>query len=412
MKKISSFGLGVALALGTAGGAAIVAAPAIAKEKAPTYKLTKEVQAALAEAQKLQQAGDLNGAAVKANEGVAAAKSGDDKFVAGQIMYGVAQARKDQAGLEQGTRLMLDSGKAPADLKRQLMQNLAVFAVQKKDYPGALKQFQALNTAYPNDPDITVSLAEMYQANKMTPQAVQTLQQAIDAKKATGQPVPESWYQRMLAVAYDAKRADLAVPASMSLISAYPSASNWRDSLIIFRDSARLDEQANLDLMRLMRAAGALKGESDYYEYANLAYLKGFPGEAQAVINEGIAARQLNPGKPTFAELSRLSSAKVAADKASLPKLSTQAKAGANGKLALATGDAYLGYGEYAKAAELYQVALAKGGIDANTANTRLGIAQGRAGNKAAADAALAKVTGEPRASLAKYWQAWLGKGA
>ena len=37
MKKISSFALGVALALGTAGGAAIVAAPAIAKEKAPTY---------------------------------------------------------------------------------------------------------------------------------------------------------------------------------------------------------------------------------------------------------------------------------------------------------------------------------------------------------------------------------------
>lgn len=413
MKTISSFALGVALALGAAGGTAILATPAMAaKEKAASFKLSKEVQAPLAEAQKLQEAGDLNGAAAKANEAVAAVKSADDKLVAGQIFYGIAAARKDQAGLEQATRLMLDSGKAPEQLKRQLMQNMAAFAVQRKDYPGALAQFKALNAAYPNDPDIIVSLAELYQYNKLTADAVNTLKQAIDAKKASGQPVPESWYQRMLAIAFDAKRADLAVPASFALLSAYPSQNNWRDSLLIFRDSSKLDEQTNLDLMRLMRAAGALKGENDYYEYANLAYLKGFPGEAKAVIDEGIAAKQLNPGKASFAELSKLSGGKVAADKASLPKLAAQAKSGANGKLALATADAYLGYGDYAKAIDLYRAALAKGGVDANIVNTRLGIAQGRAGDKAAAAASLAKVTGEPRATMARYWQAWLNRGA
>src|SRR3546814_12497972 len=61
-------------------------------------------------------------------------------------------------------------------------------------------------------------------------------------------------------------------------------------------------------LMRLMRAAGAMKGESDYYEYANSAYMKGLPGEAKAVIDEGVAAKVLNPGKQTFAELSKLRS--------------------------------------------------------------------------------------------------------
>src|SRR3546814_3129104 len=82
--------------------------------------------------------------------------------------------------------------------------------------------------------------------------------------------VPETWYKRMLAIAYDAKRMDLAVPASLDLVSAYPSADNWRDSLIIFRDTGKLDDQATLDLMRLMRAAGAMKGEADYYEYAKI----------------------------------------------------------------------------------------------------------------------------------------------
>src|SRR3546814_11132725 len=78
----------------------------------------------------------------------------------------------------------------------------------------------------------------------------------------------------MLAIAYDAKGMYLAVPASLDLVSAYPSADNWRDSLIIFRDTGKLDDQATLDLMRLMRAAGAMKGEADYYEYANSAYMK------------------------------------------------------------------------------------------------------------------------------------------
>src|SRR3546814_2576234 len=82
------------------------------------------------------------------------------------------------------------------------------------------------------------------------------------------------------------------------------------------------------------------------------------------VIDEGVAAKVLNPGKQTFAELSKLSGAKIAADKASLPKLAVQAKSAANGKLALATADAYLGYKDYAQAAALYQLALTKGGSD------------------------------------------------
>jgi hypothetical protein len=412
MKNISSFALGVALALGAVGGAAVVATPAIAKSKAPNYRLGKEVQSLLAEAQKLQEGGNLDAAAAKAGEAIAAAKSPDEQFVSGQITYNIAAAKKDEALLEKATRLMVESGKTPDDLKKPLMRNLAAFAIQKKDYAGALAQFKTLAAAYPDDADITVSLAELYQMNKQSGEAVATLQKAIAAQKASGQPVPETWYKRMLGIAYDAKRVDLAVPASLDLVAAYPSADNWRDSLIIFRDSARLDDQATLDLMRLMRAAGAMKGESDYYEYANSAYMKGLPGEAKAVIDEGVAKKMLNPGKQTFAELSKLSGSKVDADKASLPKLTTQAKAAANGKLALATADAYLGYNDFAKAAELYQVALQKGGVDAATVNTRLGIAQARSGQKDAAKATFSKITGEPRATIAKYWQTWLNQGA
>jgi Flp pilus assembly protein TadD len=77
----------------------------------------------------------------------------------------------------------------------------------------------------------------------------------------------------------------------------------------------------------------------------------------------------------------------------------------------MVTGDAYLGYGEWAKAAELYRAALTKSGVDASLTNLRLGIALARSGDKAGATAAFNAVTGT-RADIAKYWLLYLATRA
>ena len=77
----------------------------------------------------------------------------------------------------------------------------------------------------------------------------------------------------------------------------------------------------------------------------------------------------------------------------------------------MGTADAYLGYGDYAKAATLYRAALGKSGVDSNLANLRLGIALGRSGDKAGATTALNAVSG-PRAGIAKLWLTWLSTRA
>ncbi|MFX8813159.1 hypothetical protein ABTM61_19730, partial [Acinetobacter baumannii] len=63
---------------------------------------------------------------------------------------------------------------------------------------------------------------------------------------------------------------------------------------------------------------------------------------------------------------------------------------------AAATADAYLSYGDSAKAEELYKLALSKGGVDANKDRilTRLGIAQIDVAKYADAKATLAQVGG------------------
>src|SRR3546814_13210205 len=95
---------------------------------------------------------------------------------------------------------------------------------------------------------------------------------------------------------------------------------------MIFRDLRNPTGDANLDLMRLMRATKSLNGERDYYELAEAANSKGLPGEAKAVLEAGIAAKAVSATKPAFKELLASASSKVAQDRASLSRREPKAK--------------------------------------------------------------------------------------
>jgi tetratricopeptide (TPR) repeat protein len=281
-------------------------------------------------------------------------------------------------------------------------------ALQRKDYAKAQAEFEKLVQMNPSDSSMLVEIAELQRRQGQNQKAIATLQQGIATQEKAGTKPDESWYRRALAIAYDSKLPAETLATSEALVRAYPNATNWRDVLVIYRDTTRFDDQGNLDILRLMRANSALAGERDYAEYAETASLRGYPGEAKAVIDEGIAKGALKTTTPFVKEVTASVNPKIAGDKASLPGLEKESKAAANGRAALGTADAYLGYGQYAKAAELYKVALQKGSVDAATVNTRLGFALGKSGDKAGAEAALKSVTGAPRDQLARYYLIWL----
>ena len=119
----------------------------------------------------------------------------------------------------------------------------------------------------------------------------------------------------------------------------------------------------------------------------------------------------IDVGNVSIKELRASVTSKAVADKASLAGLDARARTAADGKAAASTANAYLGYRDYAKAADLYRVALQKGGVDADTVNTRLGIALALSGQKAAAQQALGAVTPSgPRGDIARYWTIWVGQ--
>jgi tetratricopeptide (TPR) repeat protein len=396
--------------------AALTAAPAMAKDekkveapKAP--KLSKPVGVALSEAQKMQQAGDNAGSLAKVAEAEAfPTPTLDDTYMTQAVKLNAAIALKDNALIEATLTKMIATGKVPAENLPKFYRTIGSLALNRKDYNTATIAFEQLVKLNPADGESQVALAELYNAQKQSTKAVSTLTAAIAAQKAAGAVVPENWYRRALALAYDGKLATQIQPAALALVQAYPNAVNWRDALVITRDSFKLDDQGALDFMRLQAATGSLNGERDFVEYADTALGKGYPGEAKFAIDEGVRRSMLNPSKPLVAELKKSADAKVATDKASLPGLEKEIKG--NPKMALVTGDAYYGYADYAKAAALYQQAVGNPAVDQATANLRLGMALARAGDKPGATAALSAVKGGPREALAQYWLVWLAQKA
>ena len=410
MKSISRLAVAAVLA------AVTISAPAVAQKKAPAAaagpKLSKPVQSLLAQAQTAQTAGDHLGALTLLNQAIAVPKAtAEDKLWTYRLMLNSAQATKDNALLKTSIEGALSTGMVtPAD-EIKFRTALRGLALQAKDYQGAIQQATRMVALTPTDAKLQYELSGVYQlANQQKP-AYEAASKAIATAQAAGA-VPEEYYKTAAKLALDNNMSAEFATTSAGWLDSYPTPENWRTILTLFRDSAKFDDQGSLDVFRLMHVTGSLASEKDYYEYAETANQRGYPGEAKLIIDEGLAKGKLSTAKAYTKELQAVVNPKVARDKSSLAGLEGEAKKSANGKLALSTGDAYLGHGNFAKAVEMYQLALQKG-ADPATANTRLGIALGKAGQKAEAEAAFKAVTGGgPRQQLAEYWLIWLGRQA
>jgi tetratricopeptide (TPR) repeat protein len=417
MKSVSRFALGATLLLGAA--SVLAGAPAEAKKKAPPaaaaqpgqrqYTFSKEERAALLPVETAVNAKDWVAAKAALPAAQAAAQGTDARYLLANKLLAIGIGTQDEALQAQAIDAIIASGGAPATDLRDLYYNQGALALKAGNRQKAEAAFTRQTEVAPNDADALVNLAQVKNDLRKPQEAVQLIERAIALKKAAGQTADESWYKYALKLAYDGKMTPQAIRLGRELVGTYPTAVNWRDSLLIYREVTNLDKSASLDLMRLMRASGALSGERDWFDFAYELDSGGLPGEAKAVLEEGSRLKMVDLNKSAFRELLRTASGRIAGDRASLPGEATRALAAANGTAALKTADAFLGYGDYAKAVELYRAALQKGSVDAGLANTRLGIALALAGNRAEAEAAFRAVSGA-RAELASYWLAWLAR--
>ena len=398
--KVSTIALGVAFAL-----AGVSAFPASAQ----TAELSRAERAAIAPL--VQAAQSQNWAAVSAALPAArsAASSGFARYLVGAYMHNAGVRQNDLAAQANGIEMMLASGAVPAAQLPMLLKNRTALATQQETDPRKAEAAVArLVEAAPNDPDALLAMVDAKARLRKNAEALPFMARAIEIRRTSGQPVPEAWYKRAVELAYSARSPE-ALRFSRELVAAYPSAVNWRDALLIYRDIVKPEAAASLDALRLQRSAKALAGERDYLELAQTLTASNLAAEGKAVLDEGVSARMVDPAKAQFKELIATAAKGSSAQRAGLAARQAKALAGTSGAEALTVADATYAAGDQAKAAELYRAALLKGGVDTNLVNNRLGMALALAGQRAEAEAALRSVTG-PRADLASLWLTWLAQ--
>jgi len=413
-----------ALAALLALGATAAFVPAAA-QPSHTLDLSREERAAIAALQAAAAGYDRaaqDGALAAAR---AAARGAGARHAIAHYQFEFGRARGDAAMQSQAVDALVEGGLAtnaelPALLAHQAARAYSAGQTDRTDRLLArIVELQPSNPValadYGQFKSRVASRGQYLVADRTT--AVTLFARAIAASEAAGRPAPQAWYLRAMATGYDSTRppvnaavlAPQTIAFARGLVTNYPSRSNWRDALLAYRELSAADPTLDLDIRRLARATEAMLGERDYMEGAEALNRANMVGEAKAVLDEGVSRGMLDAAKPAVAQLIATVNRRLAADRAGLPRLRTQAQAAATGGAAREAGDAHFGHGQYAEAVELYRLALQKGGEDPNLVNARLGAALALAGRRPEAEAALRAVAG-PRADLAGFWLAWLAR--
>lgn len=424
MKMVSKALMSALLLAGVAGGALLPTAAIAQKkkdEKANQLKLSPDVLKPAQAAQTALRANDVATAEPAVAQIEAAAKSDDDRYIAAALRLELEQkkinaartanpnAPVDETRLGAPLAVLINSARTDQQQKAQFAVVLGQLAYNQKQYPEALRYFQQAKQLGSTDSNLDLNIVRIKEQTGDAQGALADLDAQIQRTVAAGQKPSEDLFRYGLARAM--KQPGQAVPWMKRLLAAYPTSKNWRDMLVLYGlqqgSVATLDTPQKLDLFRLMHDTNSLADQYDYGEYAQKLRDRGLPVEARMILQKGIAAGKI-PANNSEYKAMQSEIAKLIANEGSLTPLEAKAKSAGDGKLASQTGDAYLSQANNAKAAELYRLALQKGGVNADEVNTRLGIALARQGDKEGARAAFSAVQGAPRTGLAQLWMVHL----
>lgn len=395
-------------------------APAAAPEPQREYALSRAERAAFAPLLAAYRAAVAAGAAGQPADWAAvqalipaaqaAARGNDARYLLARIQLALALQSDDAALKTASLDALIGNPATPADELPVYLNARGEIAFAAEDFAAAERIYQRLLAMTPGDERVIGNLAAIRRAMGNPAGAADEILATIAAQEAAGGAAEEILYRRARDNFY-ASRDRRAGEFAMRLAQHYPTPANWRDAINIYRTISSPSAALVLDTMRLARVTGAISSGNDYLVFAQMLEQAGLPGEAKAVIDEGLSRGQVRAGDPAAVQILAAANRRIAEDRSSLDAQIAQARAASAGRLARGVGDALYGYGRYGEAAELYRAALGKGGEDPSLLNLRLGAALAMAGDRAAAEAAFGAVTGPP-AELARLWLAWLARRA
>ncbi len=395
-------------------GAAIIAAaglvaatPALAAEGKQTNsaKLGKPLKEAHDDLNAKKYADAI--AKLREAEGIAGKTPYDQHLI--NDMLGFAYARiQNYAEAAKAWEAELDDGfMAQSEIPTRVRQ-LAEANYQIKNYDKAIEFGNRAIKGGFADEELKTLVGQAYYLKGDWKNALRFEEGLVDEKIKNGQTPKSESLQLVLSACVKLNDSACETRALEKIVTYYPKPDYWYQLLYTMRQQTSGNDANTLQTYRLMSEVDVLRSPEDYTEMAQLALEAGSPGEAQHILEKGIAKGVFTDPRAKSKNQRLLETAKktAATDQASLPKIEKDADAAPTGAKNVGVGLAYLGYGQYDKAVDEISKGLAKGGLRNETeARLLLGIAQLKAGHKEDATKSFHAVKGD--ASLERLANLW-----
>ncbi len=281
-------------------------------------------------------------------------------------LYGFVYVRTQQyaeaakvleAGLNDGFLTEADQRVAPA-------RRLAQVNYQIKNYDKAIEFGNRVIKAGQADDDMVTLVSQAYYIKGDYKGTIAFVNDYNEGQIKSGKTPKEQSINLVLSSCIKLDDNDCATKALERMVSYYPKPDYWQNLLYsLFQQPGQTDKSL-IQVYRLAADVDVLKRPEDYTEYAQLAIEAGSPGEAEAILQKGMAKNVFTDPKLADRNKRLLENAKQQADqdRASLDKVAKDAAAGKTGDKDVSIGLAYLGYKQYEKAVEAIQRGLAQAG--------------------------------------------------
>jgi tetratricopeptide (TPR) repeat protein len=375
---------------------AALISPAMAADKpASGPKLSPTVAKPLSEMKTALDANDLATAGAKLLEAQAvASRTPADDYTINQFGGSLAIKQKDFTAAE---KYFLAAAAypdiTPAE-KTTIYTDIAELATNAKDWPVVIQYAGMLQAMGPLDPALSEPLAVAYYNSGNKAKALEIASAQVAADKAAGKQSDEGLLDIVLGAQADKKDTAGEAATFENLAQTYGGPENWENAIVLAMGGKGMTETQALNLARLQIATGAKIPVDDYAFMAAIALKAGYPGEAEAFLDYGMAQGVVKAGDKAGAQLGT-ARAKASADKATLASFAAQAKAHKTGDYDAKLAETYYGYGRYAEAEEAAQRAISKGGVkDLAEAQMVLGMSLARENKNTEAAEAFSKVGG------------------
>lgn len=417
LSRLSPRTLIVAAMLASSALAAPVLAPAAAQKPPAGPTVNKTMIKPMNEALAAIKTQNWAEAKTKLDAALAAAKTPQEKLEVEKLRYSAADGAKDAPGKVAAIKAALATGVLSGDEAKPFKGVLAAALQEAGDAAGALAAMRAFIDEYGGNTAQYGALATDARKAGDWANADKYVQKAIDAGKAANMPAAEleKFQAFQVHVYWDAKQYDRYAAGMGALIAAYPAKDDyWRE--LVSRSQAEpgyaaAQKDIQSDVYRVMLATFKLT-PAEKGTIATFALTRDLPNEALNILKPLIDSGELGGASDARAETNKKNYAdadrKTKLEDAGLAKEEKDSAAKGDATYMAQVGEVLLTHGEYARAASLLKASLDKGIADAGKADIvrlRLGVAQLKAGDKAAAKGTFASIKADNGSTgLARVW--------